>query len=64
MVTRLLSLKNISKIPEKIEYNKYTTPIIKESIVEEIIEEDKIIEKTIEEVIEEEIIEDEPEVEE
>ena len=26
------TLKNISKIPEKIEYNKYTTPIIKESI--------------------------------
>ena len=25
-------LKNISSIPEKIEYNKYTTPIIKESI--------------------------------
>ncbi|WP_458405375.1 Tex family protein [Methanobrevibacter sp.] len=27
-------LKNISKIPEKIEYNKYTTPIIKESIAD------------------------------
>ena len=26
------TLKNISKIPEKIEYNKYTTPIIKEAI--------------------------------
>ena len=26
------TLKNISKIPEKIEYNKFTTPIIKESI--------------------------------
>ena len=25
-------LKNISSIPEKIEYNKYTTPIIKESV--------------------------------
>lgn len=25
-------LKNISKIPEKIEYNKFTTPIIKESV--------------------------------
>ena len=25
-------LKNISKIPEKIEYNRYTTPIIKESV--------------------------------
>lgn len=25
-------LKNISKIPEKIEYNKYTTPIIKDAI--------------------------------
>ncbi|WP_405305656.1 Tex family protein [Methanobrevibacter sp.] len=25
-------LKNISKIPEKIEYNKYTTPIIKEAV--------------------------------
>lgn len=25
-------LKNISKIPEKIEYNKYTTPIIKKSV--------------------------------
>ena len=25
-------LKNISKIPEKIEYNKFTTPILKESI--------------------------------
>ncbi|MBQ2654234.1 MAG: RNA-binding transcriptional accessory protein [Methanobrevibacter sp.] len=34
-VIRYLSrhtLKNISKIPEKIEYNKFTTPIIKESI--------------------------------
>lgn len=26
------TLKNVSKIPEKIEYNPYTTPIIKESI--------------------------------
>lgn len=26
------TLKNISNIPEKIEYNKYTTPVIKESI--------------------------------
>ena len=26
------TLKNVSKIPEKIEYNKYTTPIIKEAI--------------------------------
>lgn len=26
------TLKNISKIPEKIEYNRYTTPIIKEAI--------------------------------
>ena len=25
-------LKNISKIPEKLEYNRYTTPIIKESV--------------------------------
>ena len=27
-------LKNISKIPEKLEYNKYTTPIIKEAIAD------------------------------
>ena len=26
------TLKNVSNIPEKIEYNKYTTPVIKESI--------------------------------
>ena len=25
-------LKNISRIPEKIEYNRYTTPIIKEAV--------------------------------
>ncbi len=28
------TLKNISKIPEKIEYNRYTTPIIKEAIAD------------------------------
>ncbi|MBQ6100304.1 MAG: RNA-binding transcriptional accessory protein [Methanobrevibacter sp.] len=28
------TLKNISKIPEKIEYNRFTTPIIKESIAD------------------------------
>ena len=28
------TLKNISKIPEKIEYNSYTTPIIKEAIAD------------------------------
>ena len=28
------TLKNISKIPEKIEYNRYTTPIIREAIVD------------------------------
>lgn len=27
-------LKNISKIPEKIEYNRYTTPIIKEAVAD------------------------------
>ncbi len=34
-ITKYLSrhtLKNISKIPEKIEYNRYTTPIIREAI--------------------------------
>lgn len=34
-ITRYLNrhmLKNISKIPEKIEYNRFTTPIIKEAV--------------------------------